>query len=148
MPGARFRGRGQFGAAESRSGRGYIYAGRSVRIRNDNFELTWNGPAFEAMIFQALEFAFTRLSDAALTYMQNIVPVDTGQLRDSCYVQVFNENGRIRVEIGATMRYAVYVELGTSSHAAQPYIRPTFDLVIRMLPQILREEVAKRKFAG
>lgn len=140
----RFRGRGQFTAPSSRSGRAYTYSGRSVRLKEGPFVLTWNGPALYAALQNALIEAFSNLSDQALSYMQSIVPVDTGQLRDSCYVVVNVVNDRIQVKIGAAASYAVYVELGTSSHSAQPYIRPTYDYVISILPSIVKQEVARR----
>ena len=140
----RFRGRGQFTAPSSRSGRGYNYAGRSVRLKGDNFEITWNGPAVIAQVLDALVDAFSKLSDEALAYMKSKVPVDTGALRDSCFVQIVNSGGRIVLIIGADTPYAVYIELGTSSRSATPYIRPTFDFVIQRLPSIVRNEVRSR----
>lgn len=140
----RFRGRGHFTAPTSRSGKAYVYAGRSVRLQGEKFELTWNGPVVFAALQEALIEAFSNLGDTALEYMQNIVPVDTGQLRDSCFVQVNVEGGRIQVIVGAGAPYAVYVELGTSSHSAQPFIRPTFDYVVQQLATIVRNEVASR----
>lgn len=138
------RGRGQFTAPTSRSGRGYNYGGRSVRIQGDKFTLTWNGPQFEAMIMEALVNAFSTLSDEALAFMQAIVPVDTGDLRDSCFVQVLIVGNRVQIAIGAGMYYAVYVELGTSKHAAQPFIRPTYDFVVSRLAGVIRNEVSRR----
>lgn len=138
------RGRGQFTAPTSRSGRGYVYAGRSVRLKGDNFELTWNGPQIAVQIMDALVGALQSLSDTALAYMQEIVPVDTGALKESCFVQVLVVGTRVQVVIGANTPYAVYVELGTSKNAAQPYIRPTYDLVLRLLPGVIKAEVARR----
>lgn len=144
MPFYRFRGRGQLTAPTSRSGRGYNYAGRSVKLKGENFELTWNGPALVDALFAALEDAFSQLSDLALEYMQRIVPVDTGRLRDSCFVTVTENGGRIQVIVGADTPYAVYIELGTYRRAATPYIRPTYDFIIKVLPGIVRTEVKKR----
>lgn len=138
------RGRGQFTAPTSRSGVGYNYAGRSVKIQGENFTLTWNGPAFVNMIVTSLGAAFETISDQALQYMQSIVPVDTGALRDSCFVDIGIVAGRLRISIGAGMPYAVYVELGTSRMAAQPYIRPTYDMVVSVLPGVIRNEVRRR----
>lgn len=140
----RFRGRGRLTSPTSRSGRGYVYSGRSVQIRGEKFQLTWNGPQVMAELFEALSDAFATISDSALSYMQSIVPVDTGRLRDSCFVQIEEQLGRITVIIGADTPYAVYVELGTSSRPAQPYIRPTFDYVMSILPAVVRNEVRRR----
>lgn len=140
----RFRGRGQFTAPTSRSGRGYVYAGRSVKLQSENFQLSWNGPQVVNALYDALVDAFSKVTDDALDYMQTIVPVDTGKLRDSCYVSITENYGRLRIQIGATAYYAVYVELGTSSRSAQPFIRPTYDYVLRILPGIVRNEVRSR----
>lgn len=140
----RVRGRGQFTAGESRSGRGYNYGGRSVRVQGENFQLTWNGPGFEDYIIATITNALSQLSDEALAFMIGIVPVDTGALQASCYVRLDITNGRLRLLIGAGTPYAVYVELGSSRNASQPYIRPTFDFVLRRLPVILRNEAQRR----
>jgi hypothetical protein len=140
----RYRGRGQFTSDTSRSGRGYNYAGRSVRVQGANFQLTWNGPQLVDDILSSLQNAFQNISDDALSYMQSIVPVRTGALRDSCFVIVRISGGRIQLIIGAGTRYAVYIELGSSRNGAQPFIRPTYDYVIRMLPGVIRNEVRRR----
>lgn len=138
------RGRGQFTAGSSRSGGAYNYGGRRVLVKGSGFELSYNGPAVMAALMEALTNAFSKLSLEGLQYMQSIVAVDTGELRDSCYVNVSEQGGRIRLEIGATARHAVYIELGTSSHTAQPYIRPTYDFLIQRLPGIIQSEVKRR----
>ena len=138
------RGRGQFTAPESRRGQQYTYAGRRVLLKSENFQLSWNGPQIMTAIMNAVVGGLQNLSDDALDYMQSIVPVDTGDLRDSCFVVVSVDGGRIKIEIGATMKYAVYVELGTSKMAAQPYIRPTYDFVVANLRTFLRDEVRSR----
>lgn len=140
----RFRGRGQFSTPASRSGKSFTYDGRRVLLREGNFELTWNGPGVVKAVLDALSDSFSQLSDEALTYMQSIVPVDTGATQASCFAIVEVVGGRIQLTIGAGTPYAIYIELGTSSHAAHPFIRPTFDLVIRELPGILKKEVSRR----
>ena len=140
----RFRkGRGQFTAPESRSGKSYIHD-RRVLLRPCAFQINWNGPAFVAQVLNNLQFAFQQISDDALEYMRDKVPVDTGALRDSCFVNINVVGSRIQLQIGATEHYAVYVELGTSSHAARPYIRPTYDYVLSVLPSVIRNEVSRR----
>lgn len=138
------RGRGQFTAPTSRSGKAYTYSGRRVVLKGDHFQINWNGPEVVAQVLNAIENGLRNLSDNALAYMQGIVPVDTGALRESCYVVVDAESNRIRVVIGASQYYAVYVELGTSSHSAQPFIRPTYDYVVQNLHRILSSEVKRR----
>lgn len=54
---------------------------------------------------------------------KEIVPVDTGALRDSITYDVENDS----VRVGSPLEYSIYVELGTSKMAPQPYIRPAFE---------------------
>lgn len=140
----RVRGAGHFTAEQTRSGNAFIHAGRRVTIDGEGFQLNWNGPEVVQAIEEAIVSALSELADDALTYMQSIVPVKTGALRDSCFAQITVENGRLVLSIGATAPYAVYVELGSIRNAAQPYIRPTFDLIKSKLPDLIRKEVASR----
>lgn len=140
----RIRGSGHFTAPTSRSGRGYIFDNRRVTIKGSNFQLNWNGPAVLNAVMDAIQGALENLSDDALKYMQSIVPVDTGATRDSCFVDILNFNGRLTLVIGAGTPYTVYIELGTFSHPARPFIRPTLDYVKQRLPTILKSEVARR----
>lgn len=47
-------------------------------------------------------------------------PVDTGRLRGSITTEMDGDTAIVR----ATAPYAVYVELGTSRAAAQPFLKP------------------------
>ena len=49
-------------------------------------------------------------------------PVDTGKLRNSVSVQTTKDGGRVTV--GRGIRYAGYIEDGTATMRAQPYIEP------------------------
>lgn len=142
----RLRGVGQFTAPTSRTGKQYIYDGRRVIIddRSSSFKLVWNTPEIVEEIIDKFVEQLNQLSTAALAYMQQIVPVDTGRLRNTCYVAVFLEGTRVRVVIGAAAYYAVYVELGTRFKEAQPYIRPTFDYIVSNLGRMLSEISIKR----
>lgn len=144
----RTRSRGQFSVGQSRTGKSFTYAGRRVLIRDGNFELNWSGGQVIQEILDSVEFAFQALSVSALEYMQNTVPVDTGDLRESCYAEIDVTSGNIRLVIGAGMPYAIYVELGTFRNAAQPYIRPTFDYIVSIIPEILNNEIARRARSG
>ena len=55
-----------------------------------------------------------------IDYAQSIVPVDTGFLRNSAFIQVQPQD----VLIGFEAPYASYVEFGTYKMAAQPYMLP------------------------
>jgi len=58
---------------------------------------------------------------------QSLVPVDTGFLRDSIEMAVEGGTTTANAEIGATARYGGFVEYGTSTTPAQPYMRPALD---------------------
>lgn len=51
---------------------------------------------------------------------KRIVPVDSGDLRDSIHPEVSADG----MYVVADEEYASHVELGTSKMAAQPYLRP------------------------
>lgn len=140
----RVRGRGQFTASTTRSGKSFNYSGRNVKIAGDNFQLNWNGPEMIQEVLEALSQALSALSVEALERMRQIVPVDTGDLRESCFVDIDITGTRLQLIIGAGMPYAIYVELGTFKTPAQPFLRPTFDFILQVLPFILNSEVAKR----
>lgn len=58
---------------------------------------------------------------------QALAPVDTGNLRSSITYETHQLVSSVRAEIGPTADYGVYVELGTSTQAPQPYMGPAFD---------------------
>jgi HK97 gp10 family phage protein len=52
-------------------------------------------------------------------------PVDTGRLRASISLEEeFLGNGLVKVLVGSNVDYARFVEFGTESQVAQPYLRP------------------------
>lgn len=55
---------------------------------------------------------------------QAIVPVDTGNLKNSIGAEVSGLTG----EAGPTAEYGAYVEFGTSRMSPQPYMGPAFDM--------------------
>lgn len=74
-----------------------------------------------------LAFTVDDLAEGALViaeYAEAGCPVDTGYLRSTVFVR---ENGN-DVEVGFSAEYASYVEFGTYKMAAQPFLRPAFDI--------------------
>lgn len=51
-------------------------------------------------------------------------PVDTGRLRGSLTNEIESKAKDIVGRVGSKVKYAPYVELGTSKMPAQPYLRP------------------------
>lgn len=62
-----------------------------------------------------------RIVIAATRDAQRYAPIATGRLRSSIFYIRYGEG---KYSIIATAPYAVFVELGTSRMAAQPYLRP------------------------
>lgn len=62
-------------------------------------------------------------------------PVDTGAMRASIAVQ---NVGKAHRRIGASARYAVFVEMGSRSRAALPFLQPAFQRVAGALAGKLR----------
>ena len=67
----------------------------------------------------ALQIAAQIVLDVA----QGLCPVDTGNLRDSAFMQALTGD----VYFGFNAEYASYVEFGTYKMEAQPYLRPAID---------------------
>lgn len=65
---------------------------------------------------------------------QDLVPVDTGRLRDSIRVTKVGSR-EYTVGPGDEVEYAEYVEFGTSRMAAQPYMRPAAEIARREFPR-------------
>jgi HK97 gp10 family phage protein len=64
------------------------------------------------------------------------VPVRTGFLRSTIHI----ERGEgFTVTIVADAPYAGFVELGTSTMRARPYMQPAFNEVVRILPSAIKE---------
>lgn len=67
---------------------------------------------------------------------KNLSPIDTGALRNSISSDITG-NGSFTTmagEVGPTVDYGIWQEIGTSRMAAQPYLAPAFD---RRIPGFL-----------
>lgn len=77
---------------------------------------------------------------------KQIVPVDTGALRSSIYVEAKKSSnwngsgerhptpvGNIVANVGPSMEYAAYVELGTYRMGARPYLMPGVEWAINRI---------------
>lgn len=144
-PNQKSKGRGQLLSGTSRSGKGFYYGGRRVLLMDEpGTELVWAGDGVVQFTEDVLEAAFSTLSDRGKQYMEARTPVDTGELVDSIYVDLFEGDGRVQMNIGAEADHAIYQELGTSRHAAQPFIRPTLDYLAAIVMRTLQSESSAR----
>lgn len=95
-----------------------------------------SGKELEPIIKQALE----KVEEGARAR----APRDQGDLAGSIRsVVVEVEEGSITGEVGSDRAYSGFVELGTRHQPAQPYIRPTVDVMEAQLEQEIAKEVEK-----
>ncbi len=64
------------------------------------------------------------VAEQGLEVAQRLVPVDTGELRDSLHVEDAPDGGK---RIVAGTDHWQFPEFGTSEMAAEPYLRPIID---------------------
>lgn len=74
---------------------------------------------------QQLAMAAEIIGGMAESHAKEVVPVDTGNLRNSI-THATEDNGHT-VVIGSNVEYAPYVELGTRRMKAKPYLRPAIE---------------------
>jgi HK97 gp10 family phage protein len=94
---------------------------------------------------EAVQATLKRAAEEAIQGAQSDVPVDTGALRDSIRIM---EQGENYIVVGAgddaDLKYAAYVEFGTSKMVAQPYMGPQADKMNSRLAEIFVQELNKR----
>ena len=110
----------------------------------EGFAFSWEGARVARLSQEIIDAVCQTLGDRALAYMRSIVPVDTGFLRSSTFVEILRRGVQTVVVVGASAGYAIFVELGTRFMEAQPFIRPTFDWLTGQLPIVIRAEAAAR----
>lgn len=69
---------------------------------------------------------------------RKLAPVDTGRLRSSIMAVPGTDGRGPYVNVGSNLDYAPYVEYGTASSAAQPYMRPALLLAARQWAGLAR----------
>lgn len=70
------------------------------------------------------------------------VPVDTGNLKNSMNMQLFN-NG-LSAEISNSAEYASHVEFGTRRSKAQPYLFPAYEANVKKYVAELNKELRRK----
>lgn len=80
---------------------------------------------FAARAEAAARMATQRAANTIFNRSKQMVPVDTGALRSSANVEpASGAAGQYTAKVNYEMHYAIYVEMGTSKMAAQPYLVP------------------------
>jgi HK97 gp10 family phage protein len=75
-----------------------------------------------AAVLKMVRPSMDALGSAIVEKARELVPVDTGQLRDS--IGYVYRQDTAELQIFADAPWAVFVEYGTSKMPAQPYLRP------------------------
>jgi len=96
-----------------------------------NLEVNWNGDAVIDQYNMSIIKGMTKTMADCVINAKDIVPVDTGTLRNSIKIINFpktDTDGTVSGTWGsASVNYALWVEIGTSRASAQPYLRPSAD---------------------
>ena len=80
-----------------------------------------------AAITKELQASVRGIAETIVEVARDNTPVDTGNLKRSIRAEVVEEN-KIRIE--TRTGYGAYVELGTSTRAATPYLAPAVTQVM------------------
>ena len=86
----------------------------------------------------------TALTAGAVFVMGEAVircPVKTGNLRGSLNYKVLTQDNE--AIIGTPVHYGIWVETGTESQSAQPYLRPSIDENEQRISNLMAEEYRK-----
>lgn len=119
------------------------------------------GRLVQAKIEAAVQGGVTDWADRVFETSQELVPVDTGELKASGHVEVVQAGKQVFASITYDAEHAVYVEYGTGIRgaasagagegpynptwpgmAAQPYLRPAFDAHRGEAEGVIAEKVA------
>ncbi len=68
---------------------------------------------------------------------QNLVPVDTGELKDSGSIEEDGDN----VSVGYSADHAIFQEFGTIYQTGTPFLRPAIDNTSHKLTKVAGEEI-------
>jgi HK97 gp10 family phage protein len=82
-------------------------------------------------------FAAIKMAEKVYDRSQNLVPVDTGDLKDSGKVIEAGEGAQVIYDAG----HALHVEFGTVKMKAQPYLRPAYEAEQRELVETAAKEI-------
>lgn len=119
-------------------------SGNPYNSRSGGFRFTWRGAELADAFDQALQDAMTATGEAAKAAAEERCPVDSGLLKSSIFAIADVGGGahRRKLIVGADAPYAMFVELGTSTHQAQPFIRPAIDQEAPKLTERARAALA------
>ena len=94
-------------------------------------------PRMLASVDAARQRAVTEAATKIVQQSQSDVAVDTGKLKGSVKQVIANSNNSTTGTVSYNTNYAIYVELGTSRMAAQPYLHPAYLVGSRLMVKSL-----------
>lgn len=97
--------------------------------RGAGYEYVWRGDDMTHSVKNNSQSGMQRLGEIAQSVMNSRVPVQTGYLKSTIFSRVTISDGVLVLEFGASAYYTLFVELGTSTMPAKPFIRPAADAV-------------------
>ena len=104
-----------------------------LEVREDNRE------QFKHALWKALARGLEECGLVAEGYAKRLCPVDTGRLCNS--ITHVTNYGAKAVYIGTNVEYARYVEMRTSRHKEQPYLRPAAQNHVGQYRAIIENEL-------
>ena len=105
-------------------------------------KVIWYGDVVEVAVKKESVKAINKAALLVERDAKILAPVDTGRLMNSITHDVNEADISARVGIpprfdNTSMMYGVYVELGTSKMAAQPYLRPALEKNVGKIERLL-----------
>jgi HK97 gp10 family phage protein len=88
------------------------------------FKLNLKTDKFMRDVEKKVEAGMEDAAELVTNKAKQLVPVDTGALKNSIDYEVNRIGRRYNVRVSATEPYAIFVEMGTHKMDAQPYLRP------------------------
>lgn len=107
-----------------------------------DFKVDSNKEELLALLEQIAEGVLTEWGLTVERYAKEKCPVDTGRLRNSI---TWALGGKRSVYVGTNVKYAQYVELGTSRMSPRPYLKPAVTDHISEYMDILKEHLDAAK---
>lgn len=103
-------------------------------IEVDNKQLLKHIAAIENNTDEIAHEIVTNLGAIAQKAARNMVPVDTGALKQSLTLEVDTNVATV----GSSLEYAPYVEYGTVNQAPQPYLQPALAIAKQQADNVLK----------
>lgn len=104
---------------------GLVQSGRGYSFR-------WLGDQVRAFVGRTIEDRLFQAGERVVARARQLVPVDTGALRESIGYVVSGDGLRRTLSIQVGMPYGIYQEFGTRNIPPRPYIRPALNELGRL----------------